>query len=200
MKTRFLPAFGRIMVVAMTLLLMPSCSNGDVEINEKNFPDENFRAWLLEQDYGQDSLLTKEELAAIDTIDVYGKEIKCLGGIEFFSALKELRCWYNNLTELDLSGCTELESLNCQFNQLTALNLSGCSKLDFLECYKNQLTSLDLSQCKALEDLHCEHNKLAELNVSGCSELAALICYDNQLTKLDLAPNLPKLRFFPVPK
>ena len=42
----------------------------DVQINATNFPDPNFRAWLLEQPWGSDSIITNAEIAGITSIDV----------------------------------------------------------------------------------------------------------------------------------
>ena len=36
-----------------------------IDIDETNFPDANFRKWLLDQEYGQDAKLTGEELASV---------------------------------------------------------------------------------------------------------------------------------------
>ena len=120
----------------------------------------------------------------------------------------KLNCYRNQLTSLDLSGCTALTSLNCSYNQLTSLDLSGCTALRWLDCRGNQLTSLDLSGCTALTELDCSKNpltsvnlsgcqslkefswtggKLTSLNVSGCTALTTLICDHNQLTSLDVS-------------
>ena len=42
-----------------------------IEINETNFPDENFRSWLLEQNYGADGVITEAEIKGIN---VYNKK------------------------------------------------------------------------------------------------------------------------------
>ena len=34
----------------------------DIEINAENFPDENFRNWLLDTGYGADGVITEEEI------------------------------------------------------------------------------------------------------------------------------------------
>ncbi|MCR5851403.1 MAG: hypothetical protein K6G92_11975 [Bacteroidaceae bacterium] len=51
------------------LLLFPlftaTAAWADVEINEENFPDENFRSWVLAKDFGKDGVLTDEEIAGI---------------------------------------------------------------------------------------------------------------------------------------
>ena len=93
----------------------------------------------------------------------------------------------NNLTSLDISGCTSLTLLWCKGNRLTSLNISGCTALTTLLCRDNQLTSLDVSGCTALTDLNCESNQLTSLDVSGCTTLTTLYCSNNQLTRLDVS-------------
>ena len=39
-------------------------------VDETNFPDEKFLAWLIKQDYGADKKLTDAEIASIKEIDV----------------------------------------------------------------------------------------------------------------------------------
>ena len=42
------------LLLALLALLTASTAWADVEINETNFPDANFRNWVLAQDYGAD--------------------------------------------------------------------------------------------------------------------------------------------------
>ena len=163
-----------------------------VSIDETNFPDENFRNYILAQDYGKDGYLTDTEIAAVKSIDVSNKNIADLKGIEFFTALEKLWCNDNQLTELDLSQNTALKELRCQKNKLTSLDLSQNTKLTFLDCGSNLLTALDLSQNRDLKTLLCNSNQLASLdalNVSNNTELTYLACYNNQLAGLDVSNN-----------
>ncbi|MBP5513163.1 MAG: leucine-rich repeat domain-containing protein, partial [Bacteroidaceae bacterium] len=155
--------------------------SGNVAINEENFPDANFRAWLLEQRYGQDEILTEEEIGSITRINVIEKDISSLEGIKFFTALEFLYCSCNQLTTLDVSANTALQRLDCYDNQLTELDASANTALHRLDCYDNQLTSLDVSGCVALEELLCDNNQLTTLDLSGCTALQRLICYRNQI-------------------
>ena len=43
-------------------------ARADVEINDENFPDENFRIYLLQMTYGQDGILSDSEIAEIKSI------------------------------------------------------------------------------------------------------------------------------------
>ena len=173
-------------------LLVPMNAFADVRINATNFPDANFRAYLLEQDYGRDGVITDEEIARNDDIDVRGMNISTLEGIQYFTALTKLICSENQLTSLDLSNNTALVYLFCDNNQLTSLYVSNNTVLTFLYCYNNQLTSLDMSSFTALVGLECYNNQLTSLNVSNCTELVGLECYNNQLTNLNVS-NCTKL-------
>ena len=108
---------------------VPVPTDGRIYINKKNFPDDNFRAYLLEQDYGQDGVITADEIADIWCIDVCEMEITSLKGIEYFTALEQLVCDYNELTELDVSNFPLLKVLDCSYNQLTSLDVSNCKML-----------------------------------------------------------------------
>ena len=164
-----------------------------IAINEVNFPDDNFRAWLLNSENilgrGEDALLTDDEIADITYIDVSRKEIADLKGIEFFTALDYLSCSDNQLTALDVSKNTALAYLSCGDNQLTALDVSKNTALGNLHCKNNQLTSLDVSKNTKLKLLSCDNNQLTSLDVSKNTDLKNLYCSDNQLTSLDVSNN-----------
>jgi hypothetical protein len=161
-----------------------------VSINETNFPDENFRQYLLSQSFGSDGLLTDDEIGGLTKLNVSYKSIKSLKGIEFFTALTYLSCYGNQLTSLDVSKNIALTELICGNNQLTSLDLSKNTALTKLDCYGNQLASLDLSNNIALTELICASNQLTSLDLSKNTGLTTLSCYRNQFASLDLTKNI----------
>ena len=165
-----------------------------IAIDKENFPDDIFREYLLDQDYGQDGVLTEREIMNITEIDVYDMEISSLQGIEYFTALTVLDCEDNELTTLDISKNTALVKLYCGMNYLTSLDITNNVALKRLLCYNNELTSLDVSKNTALTYLDCEENKITALDVSMCTELEALTCGYNELTQLDIS-NLTYLEY-----
>ena len=175
--------------VAFALCAPLTAAAQDIEINEDNFPDENFRNYLLEQDYGADGVITETEIEGITDINVYNKNISSLKGIEHFTALTYLQCDWNKLTALDVSSNTELTLLDCDGNQLTTLDVSKNTTLTKLSCYSNQLTALDVSNNTALTSLGCYTNQLTALDVSNNTALTRLDCAGNQLTALDVSNN-----------
>ena len=69
-----------------------------IAINEENFPDANFRNWLLAQSYGSDGKLSLVERWTRYTLDVREQNIANLKGIEFFTELRKLYCYDNQIT------------------------------------------------------------------------------------------------------
>ena len=182
--------FKKISISIAFILNFSTGVSADVEINETTFPDENFRNWVLAQSYGQDGVLTDEEIAGVTTITLMGKRIQSFKGIENFTELTSLYCTGNQLTELDVSECTKLTELECTWNQLTTLDVSKNTALTTLTCAANKLTTLDVSQNIALEILGCGLNMLASLDVSQNMLLTELYCQENQLTELDISKNI----------
>ena len=173
----------------MFALLTATTARAEVEINETNFPDANFRGWVLANSFGQDGVLTDEEIASVTRIDLNTKGIQSLKGIEFFTELTWLLCINNPLTEIDLSKCTKLTHLECAWTQITELDVSNNTALTTLNCQANQLTVLDVSKNTALVELSCNMNQLTSLDVSKNIALTKLLCSDNQLTELDMSKN-----------
>ena len=146
------------LLLSSLILLSAGTAWADVRINSANFPDANFRNYLLEQDYGSDGKLTNAEIAGVTSISVPSMNIRSLKGIEYFTALKILVCYSNQLTSLDVSKNTALKWLYCNENQLTSLDVSKNTALKYLYCNNNQLTSLDVSKNSALQSLKCDPN------------------------------------------
>ena len=160
-----------------------------ITINEKNFPDVNFRNWLLKQDYATDGVLTEEMLSEVTELDVRRCAIHSLKGIEYFTALTKLNCSMNHLTFLDISHCPALAVLDCSINDLAYLDLSHNQELTKLNCSDNPLVSFDVSHNPALRVLDCSTNLLKSLDLEQNSALRVLDCSCNELSSLDLSHN-----------
>ena len=161
----------------------------DVKIDAANFPDANFRRWVKENATGGKDVLTDAQRAAVEEMDLGFSEIASLKGVEHFTALRDLVCWSNELTELDLSGNPALEMLRCHGNELTKLDLSKNPGLKGLFCDQNRLAALDLSWLPELYALQCRHNALTALDLSRNPALVELDCWGNEITALDLSKN-----------
>lgn len=141
------------------MLYVTSIAWADVEINEKNFPDPNFRNWILSQPFGKDGVLSDKEIADITEMNVSNKNIHDLKGIEYFTALESLNLDKNQVKYIDVSKNKELVYLRVEWNQLTSLDVSKNEAMRFLMCGGNSLTELNTSGCTALERIRCWHNQ-----------------------------------------
>ena len=211
MKTKNLIKFNRRggfrLILLMTLFLtLQNVRGADVAINSTNFPDPNFRSYLISQ-FGD--VLTQSEINNTTTMNLPpNKQISSLVGIKYFTELETLQCTDNSLTTLDLSSNTKLTGVQCDNNQLTALKVPNT--LEWLGCSNNQLTSCCLSgtthsylkqlfvsnnpmttlgtsftNLPALEYFECSGTKFSKLDVSSCKNLKELTCEDmTSLTEL----------------
>lgn len=174
-----------------------------VEINAANFPDENFRNYIIDKekyvtgDNKNNGWLDEEEAAQITQISLIDKGIKSFKGIEYLTSLTYLSCEDNKISELDLRNNKELETLYCGNNYLvyayssgehiSALKLNGLDKLKLLYCNNNKLTCLDVSGCTALESLYCSGNNIASLDVSNLASLKKLEINANNMKDLNVS-------------
>lgn len=192
MRKKFLSA---LLLCCMVLTLLPTAAlaDGDVAINEANFPDENFRQYVkTEFDKDNNDSLSADEIAAVKDIHVEGKLITSIEGIAYFTALEFLNCSRTILTSLDISHNENLVFLNCNsIPTLTTLNVSENTALKHLYCNDNPLTALDLTKNTALEKLECGgvETKFTTLDLSRNTNLKYFGCFNSKLSSLDLTNN-----------
>lgn len=184
-----------ILVLAMILsAFLPGTvevrAEGGIPIDETHFPDKKFREFVSQNlDTDQDHSLSQAECDAVEKIDVTQRSIADLKGIEYFTGLKKLNCWINELKSLDLNKNTALEEIICTRNKLTALDVSQLTGLKVLKCSENNLTNLNISENTALTALRCTTNQIRTLDVSHNTALRELVCYENRLRELDVSQN-----------
>ena len=182
-----------LLLCCMVLTLLPTAAfaAGDVNINETNFPDTNFRQYVKgEFDRDGNEVLSADEIAAADTIFVTGKPITSIEGIAYFTALTSLMCSNTKLTTLDTSYNTELVFLECnEVSTLTSLNVSQNTKLKDLLCNDNALADLNLTNNTALEKLECGGNEFTTLDLSKNTNLKYFGFFNGKLSSLDLTHN-----------
>lgn len=156
---------------------------GDVAValNKIRFPNATFRSYMR-------SLYTKGYLNQTDvnnltSLDLDGRLISDITGIEWFSALQRLYCSNNSLTSVDLNRNTNLVYVDLRSNKLTSLNVSALTLLENLYCGNNLLTSMELPPASSspLHTLEIDGNKFTSLNVIGRTNLVKLNLSNNTL-------------------
>ncbi|HMC00531.1 MAG TPA: T9SS type A sorting domain-containing protein [Flavobacteriaceae bacterium] len=200
-----------------------------------NIPDANFKNALVntlcvdtnndgiqddDVDTNNDGEIQISEAEAITSLNVSGKSIYYLDGIESFINLDTLNIRLNRIETLDISNLIGLKSLFCERNYLSSLDVSFLSNLETLNCYQNQLTSINLNSTNSLlyldlggnpdlsinsflqsnmvnltnlKTLKCSSSGLTNLDFSILINLEELDLYNNLLTTLDVS-NLTKLK------
>ena len=101
----------------------PTPAGEGVKINEANFPDGSFRAFVKENyDTDGDGILSDSERRSVTNLKIAIDDIWDLRGIEYFPALRSLKCISTHLTSLDLSKNDKLQSISIKnnFAELTA--------------------------------------------------------------------------------
>lgn len=158
-----------------------------VAINEDNFPDEIFRAYVSENFDDGDSILTQTEINAVSSISVSSMGISDMSGVEFFTNINVLNCSGNNLTSLTVNSL-HLQYLVCEDNDLTSINIDNAPNLLTLDCRNNNLTVLDISNHSSLSAMDCSNNQITNLILN--SRIVYLICSDNPLQTIDARFNV----------
>ena len=116
-----------------------------IAINSTNFPDAVFRQYVSENiDVNNTGYLSAEEIEGVRKIDVSGKNINDLTGINYFGNLRLLYCADNNLASLDISGLDNLLVLQADGNGLTSIDFGDNSALKTVYLNDNNLTSINL--------------------------------------------------------
>ena len=182
-----------LLAAALMTVVMCSCGAGGVKIDEKHFPDANFRQYVFENfDANGDWKLSEDEMSIVTEIDVGGDGIESMQGLEYFTNLQRLICGPGKFTEIDLSKNTELTFLYCSDGELSELDISNNTKLGEIQCTDNNLDELDVSDCTELTYLACSGNNLTSLDVSKNTKLGILYFSRNDISEIDIS-NCPNL-------
>lgn len=135
-------------------------------------PDTNFEVYLEANAMGNgitnDQKVFTANIENVTILNVSSLNIADLTGIEDFTALINLNCISNSLTNLDIDSNTLLERLNCSFNNLTSINVINNVNLITLYTGNNNLLEIDASQNAALTQFNAQNNpNLNSLNIKN---------------------------------
>ena len=95
----------RLLLAWSLLVAMTTTAWADVTIDATNFPDKNFRDYLLEE--FPKGVLTDDDIESTTMLDVTGKGIADLTGIEVFTSLELFYCSSNRLNETAMGHLIE---------------------------------------------------------------------------------------------
>ena len=182
---------GEVVVSAPALGLSQTVTISQAGVGEVYIPDAAFRTWLLGQfDKNGDGALSEAECASVTDIDLSltdNPDIESVQGLEYFPKLSRLSLHDDTgegtsaISELDLSGNTQLQSLNiARLHNIEGIYFN-CPKLDDLSIvYCENFPAVDFSQFENLWYLSLSGfgEELTELDLSSSPVLASLFIYD----------------------
>lgn len=169
----------------------------DVSIDDKNFPDENFRKVVKEEfDSNKNDVLDKDEIINARKIDLIesdnGTEVKSVEGIEKLSFLEDASLGYSEISEIDISKNLNLRRLSLASTKVFNLDTSNNQLLWYLDFIGTNVSSIDLTKNPKLEQIHGVDSKIKEIDVSKNPELLRLDVCRTAISKIDVSNN-PKL-------
>ena len=135
----------------MTVLMTSLAAHADVTINSTNFPDANFRSYLLSE--YPSGTITTAQLNARTALNLSYKSISNAKGVEYFTQLTRLDLYGNNLTTINVSSNTKLTYLNVGVNKLTSITIGTIPTRQELYLQNNQLTTVSVSNHSKLRTL-----------------------------------------------
>lgn len=128
------------LVLVSLVLTIPGCQDADLVI----FPDAKLEAAVREVINKPTGKLTTTDLATMTFLDVSGRGITDLRGLEHGANLTKLRLENSRITDLSpLAGLTNLTELHLPDNQITDLSpLADLTNLTWLGLAGNQITDI----------------------------------------------------------
>ncbi len=136
-----------VSVDSQTQLNVSSCPTEGITL----IPDPDFEQALIELELELDHILNgwvkTSNINTVIILKVLNADISDLTGIAAFTALEQLWCGKNQLTNLDVSLNGNLVQLHCEVNQLTSLDVSNGNNnnmTDFNTSINSNLTCIEV--------------------------------------------------------
>ena len=117
-------------------------------------------------------------------------DVISMEGLQDFLGLRELRCYDNLITELDVSPNLFLEVLWCLDNPISELDLSNNLDLYWLWANGMDLTTIDVTNNVNLEILEVAGNNLHTIDLTQNINLIKLELSSNQFDTIDVSQNI----------
>ena len=80
------------------------------------------------------------------------------------------------LPSVSMSNLPKLRQLHCYQNPITELDVSPFENLWYLFCGNTGISQIDVSRNPQLRELRCENTHLTSIDVSKCENLTDLFC------------------------
>ncbi|OTP09503.1 hypothetical protein A5844_002281 [Enterococcus sp. 10A9_DIV0425] len=104
-----------------------------VTIDEEHFPDTNFRNYISETIDTDHNGILSNELIETTELDLSGKQIKSIEGIQYFNYLQKLEVQENELQEIEVASLATLQYLDVSNNHLSTIDLSKNKEITYFD-------------------------------------------------------------------
>ena len=165
------------------------------------FPDENLAkaiANILNNNEDTSFVVTQTQLEAIIILNVDGREIRSLEGLEYLINLKYLEASFNQITNLyPISNLDKLESINLRHNIISEIEpLTRLTQLYYLNLEGNQIQNISLlSEMKSLLVLDLSSNKVSDISsLRNLTRLNTLTLNNSHIEDVEPLANLRNMR------
>lgn len=165
-----------------------------VEVNEKNFPDENIRSALM-----WDAECDEDGHYHINTdyvISLSANAVKNTKGIELLKNLKYLYLYEFASKKIDVTSVSTIENLFVYSDKLENVNVSGLKKLSIISVQSQKLKVVNVKNCSALENFSV-YSKSCKIDLADLYKKNLKYFYvessDIKSVKLDKFKNLEGL-------
>jgi Leucine-rich repeat (LRR) protein len=165
-----------------------------------DIPDMNLRAALNYHLYkAPNSEIYQHELESFETLDLSGKQIESIEGLQYTKNLEELNLNYNGEIEdiTPLSHLDNLKKLYISSNRITDIQpLESLINLNSLDISMNQISNIEvLSKLSSLTYLMAEDNQISDVSpLSQLADLTILGLGGNIITDITSLETLKQLR------
>lgn len=183
-------AYAIIAVFAIACIaLLSACSSN--AIDERAFPDEALREAILESvDADHDGSLTREEEAAVESLDLSSTAVSSLAGLGRFTNLRELDVSHcEGLATPDFGETPGLITLDVSDSAVEAVDADKMPDLESLEAQGSRILELDVSSNAKLEYVGVDRDvSVVGADASRLEERVCLVsCQSRELQKLENA-------------
>jgi hypothetical protein len=157
-----------VIIVCIASFCFTGCQKG-VRINEKNFPDEAFRNYLIKKDHDGDEYFSADQIALISGLEVNGCDN--LEGIEHFESLCSLTITdCKDLSAIEsVTGLRDLTIVDCKNVDIDFSKLVNLRRLTITN--SNVTVDIDLSDFQKVTEIEIEDSTVRNLTLNNCAIL-----------------------------
>lgn len=135
------------------------------------------------------SSFSVSEAPHLRMLDLFKNQLTSVSLQGKLQELVALNLGKNQISDIDLTQCTELRGLTLSYNPMKKVDLSPCKELTAISIHHTSLTELDLSHTVKLKNIEAMNGKLTSIDLSPCLELIEVWLSQNSLADVKLAPS-----------